>query len=477
MAEYVKMQGPAGFSYAGDVKQCDKAMNMMLKRGLAFVALSSLIVGVIKLLIDLLGDQTNKKHRNKMDQIKYQHECKKEEIKYSHECKIEDKKVSVELDIEKMDKEYDIWLKKHSYENPLTETESLNLSPEYSDCDFTGCSSVELFNRSSTKDKSNWIVDNYMKVGLVNLLVSGSGTGKSIMITQIALAVDKGSCPEFLPTGSCNSVKQHVIFYRIEDFDNELEGKYGAGLAFLESDIEWFVPENLPEKNLVGFIAHLKCVANTMTKDALVCIDPATKLDGYKHEAFIKGVEEAMAIAKERGVTLTIVAAIHLDEIKEWAVLTNGDIKGGDKAIQQAGSVTALLKESTGVNYRFLKSLKEPKGSPKPFNGEVLVCKLTEKLLDENNKYLHFQYIGVKEHNQALPKKPKAQEETSSTFEISEKYKRNQKLGEKEDDEIVRMLQENKEIEEIAIELKVCPKTIKNHIKNMQESGKLPKVA
>ena len=461
-------KGPGGFYYKGDVNNCGNVMTKFFLLGLGFLIIIAVVVDGIKAFYKFFTDNTDKKHKNKM-----------EEIKYSHECTIEEEKVSAKLNIEKMDKEYEIWLKKKSYENSLaeTETESLNLTPEYSDCDLTGCSSVELFNRSSTKDKSNWIVDNYMKVGLVNLLVSGSGTGKSIMITQIALAVDNGSCPEFLPTGSCNSVKQHVIFYRIEDFDNELEGKYGAGLAFLESDIEWFVPENLPEKNLVGFIAHLKCVAHTMTKDALVCIDPATKLDGYKHEAFIKGVEEAMAIAKERGITLTIVAAIHLDEIKEWAVLTNGDIKGGDKAIQQAGSVTALLKESTGDNYRFLKSLKEPKGSPKPFNGEVLVCKLTEKLLDENNKYLHFQYIGIKEHNQALPKKPKAQEETSSSMEISEKYKGNQKLGEKEDEEIVRMLQENKNIEEIAIELNVCPKTIKNHIKNMKESGKLPKVA
>lgn len=462
----VVAKGPGGFYYNGDVENCSDIMGKFFLLGLGFLILVAIFVDGIKTFYKYIKDNTDKQHKNKM-----------EEIKYTHECKIEEKKVSVELDIEKMDKEYDIWLKKHSYENPLGETESHDLSPEYSDCDLTGCSSEELFNRSSTKDKSNWIVDNYMKVGLVNLLVSGSGTGKSIMITQIALAVDKGSCPEFLPIGSCNSVKQHVIFYRIEDFDNELEGKYGAGLAFLESGIEWFIPENLPEKNLVGFIAHLKCVANSMTKDALVCIDPATKLDGYKHEVFIKGVEEAMAIAKERGITLTIVAAIHLDEIKEWAVLTNGDIKGGDKAIQQAGSVTALLKESTGVNYRFLKSLKEPKGSPKPFNGEVLVCKLTEKLLDENNKYLHFQYIGIKEHNQALPKKPKAQEDTNSSMEISEKYKGNQKLGGKEDEEIVRMLQENKNIEEIATELNVCPKTIKNHIKNMQESGKLPKVA
>ena len=88
-----------------------------------------------------------------------------------------------------------------------------------------------------------------------------------------------------------------------------------------------------------------------------------------------------MAIAKKRNVTMTIVASAHIDEIKDWTLLSNCDIQGGDTGLQQAGSVTAIRRERTNLEqFRFLQSLKEPKGSPKPFNGDVLVCKKVETL-------------------------------------------------------------------------------------------------
>ena len=68
-----------------------------------------------------------------------------------------------------------------------------------------------------------------MKAGLVNYLVAGSGLGKSILATQIARAVDKGICPEFLPPTCSESVKLDVVYYRLEDFEGELDGKYGEG--------------------------------------------------------------------------------------------------------------------------------------------------------------------------------------------------------------------------------------------------------
>ena len=53
--------------------------------------------------------------------------------------------------------------------------------------------------------------------------------------------------------------------------------------------------------------------------------------------------------------------------------------------------------------------MKEPKGSPKPFNGNVLVCKAVEEELDENNRYLHYEFVGIKPETLARPEKPKAQ--------------------------------------------------------------------
>lgn len=280
--------------------------------------------------------------------------------------------------------------------------------------EFKGRSSADLFKQSYTST-GKWIVDCYMKVGLLNFLVASSGKGKSIALTDIARAVDKGVRPAFLPDTCCASVKQIVKYYRLEDFTDELTGKYGEGKVLKESGIEWFLPEDLSEKSLDAFIDHLKGVVGTLTEDATIFVDPATKLSGYKHEAFIKGVEEAMEAAKRRGITMSVVASIHHDEISDWTPLTAETIKGGDKGIQQAGSVTALRNERTGNEYRLFQCLKEPKGSRMPFNGNVVVCKIVSENIDENNINTYLQYVDVKPEVEARPMKPKVQSANTGT--------------------------------------------------------------
>lgn len=289
-----------------------------------------------------------------------------------------------------------------------------NPAPRTSGYEFKGRSSADLFKQSYTST-SKWIVDMYMKVGLINFLVASSGKGKSIALTDIARAVDKGVRPAFLPDNCCASVKLKVVYYRLENFADELSGKYGEGKILRESGIVWFLPEDLSEKSLDAFIDHLKGLVGTLTEDTAIFVDPATKLSGYKHEAFIKAVEEAMEAAKRRGITLSVVASIHHDEISDWTALTAEAIKGGDKGIQQAGSVTALRNERTGNEYRLFQCLKEPKGSGTPFNGNVVVSKIVSENIDENNINTYLQYVDVKPEVEARPMKPKVQATGTST--------------------------------------------------------------
>ena len=331
-----------------------------------------------------------------------------------------------------------------------------------SDIVYHGRSSTDLFNHTHT-DKSKWIVEGYMKVNMINFIVAGGGVGKSNLMTQIAFAVAKGIRPEFLPPESHNSVRLHVVYYRLEDFDDELEGKYGHGEVFKESGIEWFLPEDLPENNLAGFIRHLKSLAAKWPEDTLVCIDPATKLDGYKHADFIKGVEDAMRIAKAK---ITPLASIHLDEIEDWKYLSLNNIKGGDKALQLAGSVTALRRERTDENFRFLQCLKDPKGSPKPFGGKVLVCKSIEEKVDDNNKYLHYVYDSVKPEGHARPLKPKAEVRGKSTEACFEKPSApNQKVTPEMEQTIKDMLNSGMRPKAIGKKLGLSDKTIRRHKK------------
>ena len=352
--------------------------------------------------------------------------------------------------------------------------------------EFKGRSSADLFKQSYTST-GKWIVDCYMKVGLINLLVASSSKGKSIALTDIARAVDKGVRPAFLPDTCCASVKQIVKYYRLEDFTDELTGKYGEGKVLKESGIEWFLPEDLSEKSLDAFIDHLKGVVGTLTEDATIFVDPATKLSGYKHEAFIKGVEEAMEAAKRRGITLSVVASIHHDEISDWTPLTAETIKGGDKGIQQAGSVTALRNERTGNEYRLFQCLKEPKGSRTPFNGNVVVCKIVSENIDENNKNTYLQYVDVKQEVEARPMKPKVQSANTGTsaavttvtpsvgtFPITAtdgadaatpKAAPNQKVTPEMEEKMKEMVAKGMKPGKIAKKMNVTPRTVSRYIK------------
>lgn len=337
-------------------------------------------------------------------------------------------------------------------------------STQVSDTDYRGCSSEELFNRSY-KCHTNWIVDGYMKTDMINLLVAGAGVGKSICLTQIAIAVAKGIRPEFLPSCKEASVKMHVLFYRLEDFSGELEGKYGNGEVFHGSDLEWFLPRHLPVNSLDGFLEHLKGVMEVAKKDVLVCIDPVTKLSGYKHENFIKGMEKVMAMAKSHGITMTVAASIHLDEIKDWTELTNSNIKGGDKALQQAGSVTAIRRERR-EGHCYLQCMKEPKGYPKPFDGNVLVCKFEEGTPDVD-RYLHYSFDCIKPEAEARPLKNKIQIEGEP---ISIPSGPNQKVTPEMKDGICDMLSNGEKIKTISEKYNISEKTVYRYKKQLKDA-------
>lgn len=362
-----------------------------------------------------------------------------------------------------------------------------NPAPGTSGNEFKGRSSADLF-KQSYATTGKWIVDKYMKAGLLNLVVASSGKGKSIVLTDIALAVDKGVRPAFLPDTCCASVKLKVIYYRLENFADELPGKYGEGKVLKESGIEWFLPEDLSEKSLDAFIDHLKGVVGTLTEDTAIFVDPATKLSGYKHENFIMGVEKAMEAAQKRNITLSFVASIHHDEISDWTALTADAIKGGDIGIQQAGSVTALRNERTGYEYRLLQCLKEPKGSGTPFNGQVLVCKIVSEEIDDNNKNTYLQYVGIKPEAEARPMKPKVQATDTSTstapsvgtypitasapsVAATPKAAPNQKVTPEMEEEMKGMVSKGMKVSKIAKKMNVTPRTVSRYIKDWKKQA------
>lgn len=318
-------------------------------------------------------------------------------------------------------------------------------------------SSEEMFGSSRRHRRwtTGWLIDGYAKPGQITMLVACADVGKSSLLAQTALAVANGKRPEFLPDKCSASLRQDVVFYRIEDFSDELEGKYGQGKIFMDANIQWVLPEDLGVTSLTAFLAHVKRLANTLERDTLVCADPVTKLDGFRHETCIKGLEEAQRIAMENDVTLSFIVAAHHDEIKDWKHLTTEDIKGGDKGVQQAGSVIALRMEGTpGGNHRFIQCLKAPKGHAMPFPEGVLVCKYVKSKLDNDNWYLHFEYVEIKPETDARPEKAKVNKAgNTKSIAGTSKKKGNTKVDEDDIEKMVALNNQGRTYAEIVEEL------------------------
>lgn len=364
------------------------------------------------------------------------------------------RKADAELYREKMEIDFEKRRRYQEFSHPTAQEQvhkdsSLDTAPSVR-------STANVFNRQCDFGRKDWIVDGYAKPGQITMLVAGADVGKSSLLTQTALAVANGVRPEYLPDNCSASLKQDVVYYRIEDFPDELKGKYGAGEVLKVENLLWVLPEDLGVISLTSFLAHVKRLANTLKRDTLVCADPVTKLDGYRHEECIKGLEEAQRIAMENGVTLSFIVAAHHDEIKDWKHLTTEDIKGGDKGVQQAGSVIALRMEGTpGGNHRFIQCLKAPKGHAMPFPEGVLVCKYDKTKLDDDNWYLHFEYVEIKPETEARPDKAKANKagNTSKSIAGTSKKKGNTKVDEDDIEKMVALSNQRRTYAEIVEEL------------------------
>ena len=435
---------------------------------IGFAALSALITAAVTAGVNLLTNKSKTKTQTKAA-LKIE-AAKLKNAQKLEEKRTEERKKRLEAEEEhrrKMNEIAEEQRRKHkesqqAAQEQAHEDSSLDTAPNLR-------STADVFNRPCGIGQKDWIVDGYAKPGQIAMIVAGADVGKSSFLTQTAKAVAKGVRPEYLPDSCSASLRQDVVYYRIEDFPDELEGKYGAGEVLKEENLKWVLPEDLGVSSLSAFLAHVKRLAGTLERNTLVCADPVTKLDGYRHEECIKGLEEAQKIAKENGITLTVIVTAHLDEINDSKHLTTEFIKGGDKGVHQAGSVIALCMEGTsGRNHRFIQCLKAPKGHPMPFPEGVLVCKYVKTQLDEDNSYLHFEFVEIKPEADARPdkpKKPKANKAgtsnaSSTADEKLQKKAPNKKLSDEDKDEIVNLLRKGVKSPVIAKQFKVSLRTV-----------------
>ena len=319
--------------------------------------------------------------------------------------------------------------------------------------------------RTRTDIKTTPIVPGYIEEGLINGIVGGAGVAKSILMRQLALAIDTGGEIGILP--DYNAPQRDVLFYRFEEFAGEEEKKYGRGDIYANSGIMWRTKSDIKNFTLQGIIEDLSQVAFHIGNNTVVFLDPITKLSNYNADKFITGAEQAMDIAKGNGYTLTIVVSAHLEEQESWKPATSDKIKGGDSLIQKAGSVMAICRERTGGIYRFLKCLKSPKGYQEP--SDVIVCKIEKLEIDEHNWNTRMSYVCRKKEEGALSLKLKpAPDDNADNIMQHPKSKEDKMLNKVLMAEKMKN-EENLTDEELAKKMHVSRQTISNWRKFLEK--------
>lgn len=303
-------------------------------------------------------------------------------------------------------------------------------------------------------EESGWLVPWYAKKGQVSGCVAGADTGKTILMIDSALAVAKGEKPTFLPEGAPKADKMDVVFYRLEVRSGEMRERYGDGSVF-PANFGWITKGDLASPTFDGLLADIAKRAEGFERDTSVFVDPLSKLKNWDLAKFLTAMEEVQDNCAARGIVVSVLFSAHTEETKPWKPLTPDMVRGGDVVIQQVGALFALRRERAGNGFRFLQTLKVPKGEAE--KDLVDVIRFEGRKEGQPGSYTHLVHHCQKKESEALPLRTKAEKKAEEVE--PEKPKKPGKLAGKED-EIRAMKAAGKSVLEIAKHFKVSKQAI-----------------
>lgn len=303
-------------------------------------------------------------------------------------------------------------------------------------------------------EESGWLLPWYAKRGQISGCVAGADLGKTILMIDSALAAAKGERPTFLPEGAPKADKMDVVFYRLEVRSGEMRERYGDGSVF-PANFGWITKADMASPTFDGLLADIAKRAETFKCDTAVYVDPLSKLPNWDLAKFLTAMEEVQEKCAARGIVVSVLFSAHTEETKPWKPLTPDMVRGGDVVIQQVGALFALRRERAGNGFRFLQTLKVPKGEEE--KGLVNVIRFEGRKEDQPGSYTHLEYVCQKKESEALPLKPKAEKKVEEVE--PEKPKKPGKLAGKEE-EIRAMKAAGKSVLEIAKHFEVSKQAI-----------------
>ena len=308
-------------------------------------------------------------------------------------------------------------------------------------------------------EESGWLVPWYAKKGQVSGCVAGADLGKTILMIDCALAAAKGEKPSFLPEGAPKADKMDVVYYRLEERAGEMRDRYGDGSVF-PANFGWITKGDMASPSFDGLIADIAKRAEGFERDTAAFFDPLSKLKNWDLAKFLSAMEEVQEKCASRGISFSVLFSAHTEETKDWKPLTPDMVRGGDVVIQQVGALFALRRERAGNGYRFIQTLKVPKGEVE--KGLVDVIRFEGRKEDQPGSYTHLVHHCQKKESEALPLPTKAEKKVEAAE--PEKPKKTGKLAGKHE-EIHAMIASGKKASEVALHFKVSKQAIYDILK------------
>lgn len=356
--------------YSGTVRSCDSAMSCIFKW---------LITGAAALgAIDFFTKTgvADKKHTDKMD-----------EIKYAHDCKMEAMREANKLAKDKMDYAEKIRQERHAkVDDAQVEVPTSGFSDKNDESSFYKAKTLNDIIAENSKTEFKPLVSDLITGGGIFILYGPTGLGKTILSNQIGIDAAEGKASSLVP----NSVKctpQSVKYLDSELDDDDISSRYGKYGYYFPENLERFeVTFESPEK----FTDFIKRVVVQEDSDCLIIIDnilticPA--LNGEKSKHFIRNLKGIQQDARTRGITITFIIVGHTTKTYTGGPIQLKDLSGSFNMSAMATGVYGITSKSSDGKFIQLEVLKSRR------NCDVGTKYILEK---QEKPYVHFRYCDV----------------------------------------------------------------------------------
>ncbi|MBQ8888308.1 MAG: AAA family ATPase [Bacteroidaceae bacterium] len=356
--------------YSGTVRSCDSTMGCIFKWFIGGAA----ALGIIDFLTKT--GVADKKHTDKMDEIKYTRDCKMEVLREANK-----------LAKDKMDYAQKIYQERHAkVDDAKVEMSSDSPSDMNDDSSLHVAKTLNDIIAENPDTEFKPLVGDLITCGGINILYGPTGLGKSILAEQVGIETAEGKASCLVPNSE-KCTPQNVKYLDSELDENDICSRYGKyGYYFPENLERSEVTFESPEK----FIAFIENNVNQETSDSLYIIDnllticPA--LTGEKSKIFFRKLKEIQREARKRGVILTFIIVGH----------TTKDYTGGPIYLKNLSGPFNISAMATGIY-----GITSCSSDGKLIQLEVLKSRRkcdvgTKYILEKQEKpYIHFKCCDV----------------------------------------------------------------------------------